>query len=132
MIEKIKNNKLMMQILKFGVVGGIATVIDYVIFFILHEILGINTIISNTCSFTVSVIYNYIASVKWVFDVDESKNKKTQFILFIVFSVIGLGLNTIIVYVCTDIIKLYSMIGKVIATAVVMVFNFITRKKFLE
>lgn len=132
MIEKIKNNKLMMQILKFGVVGGIATVIDYVIFFILHEILGINTIISNTCSFTVSVIYNYIASVKWVFDVDESKNKKTQFILFIVFSIIGLGLNTIIVYVCTDIIKLYSMIGKVIATAVVMVFNFITRKKFLE
>ncbi len=132
MIEKIKNNKLLMQILKFGVVGGIATVIDYVIFFILHEILGINTIISNTCSFTVSVIYNYIASVKWVFDVDESKNKKTQFILFIVFSVIGLGLNTIIVYVCTDIIKLYSMIGKVIATAVVMVFNFITRKKFLE
>lgn len=132
MIEKIKNNKLMMQILKFGVVGGIATVIDYVIFFILHEILGINTIISNTCSFTVSVIYNYIASVKWVFDVDESKNEKTQFILFIVFSIIGLGLNTIIVYVCTDIIKLYSMIGKVTATAVVMVFNFITRKKFLE
>lgn len=132
MVKKIKDNKLMMQILKFGVVGGIATVIDYVIFFILHEILGVNTIISNICSFTVSVIYNYIASVKWVFDVDESKNKKTQFILFIVFSVIGLGLNTAIVYVCTDIIKMYSMIGKVIATAVVMVFNFVTRKKFLE
>lgn len=132
MIEKIKNNKLMIQILKFGIVGGIATAIDFAVFFILHELLGINTIISNICSFTISVIYNYIASVKWVFDVDKSKNKKTQFILFIVFSVIGLGLNTIIVYVCTDIMKLYSMIGKVLATGVVMVFNFITRKKFLE
>lgn len=132
MIEKIKNNKLMMQIIKFGIVGGIATIIDFAVFYILHEVLGINTIISNICSFTISVVYNYIASIKWVFDVDENKNKKTQFILFIVFSVIGLGLNTVIVYVCTDLMNLYSMIGKVIATAVVMVFNFITRKKFLE
>ena len=74
-----------MQIIKFIIVGGIATVIDYVIFFILHELLGINTIISNIISFTVSVIYNYIASVKWVFEVDESKDKKQQFIIFIVF-----------------------------------------------
>lgn len=132
MIEKIKNNKLMMQIIKFGIVGGIATIIDFAVFYILHEVLGINTIISNVCSFTVSVVYNYIASIKWVFDVDENKNKKTQFILFIVFSLIGMGINTAIVYICTDLMNLYSMIGKVIATGVVMVFNFITRKKFLE
>ena len=132
MIEKIKNNKLMMQIIKFGIVGGIATIIDFAVFYILHEVLGINTIISNVCSFTVSVVYNYIASIKWVFDVDENKNKKTQFVLFIVFSLIGMGINTAIVYICTDLMNLYSMIGKVIATAVVMVFNFITRKKFLE
>ena len=132
MINKIKENKLMMQILKFGIVGGIATIIDFAVFFLLHEVLNINTILSNICSFTVSVIYNYIASIKWVFDVDESKNKKTQFILFIVFSLIGMGINTGIVYVCTDIMRLYSMIGKVLATGVVMIFNFITRKKFLE
>ena len=132
MIEKIKNNKLMMQIIKFGIVGGIATIIDFAVFYILHEVLGINTIISNVCSFTVSVVYNYIASIKWVFDVDKNKNKKTQFVLFIVFSLIGMGINTAIVYICTDLMNLYSMIGKVIATGVVMVFNFITRKKFLE
>ncbi len=132
MISKVKQNKLLMQIIKFIIVGGIATVIDYVIFFILHELLGINTIISNIISFTVSVIYNYIASVKWVFEVDESKDKKQQFIIFIVFSILGLLINTGIVYLCTDIIKLYSLIGKVIATSIVMIFNFITRKIFLE
>ena len=132
MISKVKQNKLLMQIIIFIIVGGIATVIDYVIFFILHELLGINTIISNIISFTVSVIYNYIASVKWVFEVDESKDKKQQFIIFIVFSILGLLINTGIVYLCTDIIKLYSLIGKVIATSIVMIFNFITRKIFLE
>ena len=132
MISKIKNNKLLMQIIKFVIVGGISTIIDYIIFFILHDILKWNTIISNVLGFTVSVIYNYIASIKWVFDVNKDNDQKKQFIIFITLSVIGLIINTGIVYVCVDIIKLYSLIGKVIATAIVMVFNFITRKAFLE
>ena len=132
MISKIKNNKLLMQIIKFVIVGGISTVIDYIIFFILHDILKWNTIISNVLGFTVSVIYNYIASIRWVFDVNKDNDQKKQFIIFITLSIIGLIINTGIVYVCVDIIKLYSLIGKVIATAIVMVFNFITRKAFLE
>ena len=32
MISKVKQNKLLMQIIKFIIVGGIATVIDYLIF----------------------------------------------------------------------------------------------------
>lgn len=131
MIDKLKNNKLLVQIIKFVIVGGIATIIDYIIFFLLHDFLKVPTLPSNITSFSVSVIYNYIASVKWVFDVKEDDPKK-QFIVFIVLSIIGLLINTAIVYVTIDILKWWSMICKVIATAIVMVFNFITRKIFLE
>lgn len=128
----MKNKKLLTQIFKFIIVGGIATVIDYIIFFIMHDILHIGTLVSNIMSFSISVIYNYIASVKWVFDVDKDKDKKQQFIIFIVLSVIGLGINTGIVYLLIDVLKVYSLISKVVATGIVMVFNFITRKIFLE
>ena len=131
MIDKVKNNKLLMQIIKFVIVGGIATIIDYIIFFILHELLKVPTLPSNITSFTISVIYNYIASVKWVFDVKKDDPKK-QFIIFLILSIIGLLINTAIVYVTIDILKWYSLICKVIATGIVMVFNFITRKIFLE
>ena len=131
MIKKVKENKLLVQIIKFVIVGGIATVIDYIIFFVMHELLKIPTLPSNITSFTVSVIYNYIASVKWVFDVKKDDPKK-QFIVFIVLSLIGLLINTIIVYVAIDVLKWWSMIAKVLATGIVMVFNFITRKMFLE
>lgn len=131
MIDKIKNNKLLMQIIKFVIVGGIATIIDYIIFFILHELLKVPTLPSNIISFTVSVIYNYIASVKWVFDVKKEDPKK-QFIIFLILSIIGLLINTAIVYVTIDLLHWYSMICKIIATGIVMVFNFITRKIFLE
>lgn len=130
-MNKIKNNKLLMQIIKFVIVGGIATIIDYIIFFILHELLKIPTLPSNITSFTISVIYNYIASVKWVFDVKKDDPKK-QFIIFLILSIIGLLINTVIVYITIDVLNWYSMICKIIATGIVMVFNFITRKIFLE
>ena len=132
MINKIKSNKLFNQILKFGVVGGIAFVIDYVTLIICKEIININVLLSAAIAFTVSVIFNYILSIKWVFDVNKEKDSRKNFIIFIIFSIIGLGLTELIMWFGTDIIKIYYLIVKIIATGIVMIFNFITRKIFLE
>lgn len=126
------NKNLVIQIFKFSIVGLIATLIDFACLFILKEMFCINTILSNTLSFTLSVTYNYIASVLWVFDVNKNKNKKKRFIIFMVFSIIGLIINDIIMYLCIQNLNIYYMLAKVIATAIVMVFNFVTRKLFLE
>ena len=125
-------NKIVNKIIRFSVVGGIATIIDFVCLYIFKEFLNINIIIANTLSFIISVTYNYIASITWVFDVNKNKNKNVQFILFIVFSVVGLIINNVILYILTDKLNIYYLISKVIATIIVMIFNFITRKKFLE
>lgn len=132
MINKLKNNKLFQQIFKFGIVGGIAFVIDYGIMVIAKELLGLNVLVSAALGFTISVIFNYIASIKWVFDVNKEKDEKKNFVLFIIFSIIGLILTEIIMWFGTDIIKISYLIVKIVATAIVMVFNFITRKMFLE
>ena len=132
MINKIKSNKLFNQILKFGVVGGIAFVIDYVTLIICKEIININVLLSAAIAFTVSVIFNYILSIKWIFDVNKEKNSRKNFIIFIVFSIIGLGLTELIMWFGTDVIKINYLIVKIIATGIVMIFNFITRKIFLE
>lgn len=126
------NKKLIKQILKFGVVGVIAFIIDYAVLVLCKEVFGLPVLVSAATGFTVSVIANYILSVKFVFDVDESKSKKRNFILFIIFSVIGLGLTELIMWLGTDIISLHYLFVKVVATGIVMVFNFITRKMFLE
>lgn len=132
MINKLKNNKLFQQIFKFGVVGGIAFVIDYGIMVISKELLGFSILLSAGLGFTISIIFNYIASVKWVFNVNKDKNEKKNFILFMIFSVIGLILTELIMFVGTNIINISYLIVKIAATAIVMVFNFITRKLFLE
>lgn len=124
--------KIINQLFKFGIVGGIAFVIDYGLLYLLTEKIGIYYLVSSLISFSVSVIFNYIASVLWVFDVDKEKSEVRNFIYFIGLSIVGLGINELIMWGGVDKLHIYYMLVKLFATAVVMVFNFITRKMFLE
>lgn len=132
MINKIIKNDLFQQIFKFVIVGGIATIIDWVIYYILVHFVHLDPLISNVISFSISVIYNYIASVKWVFHVNQEKSRKKMFIEFILFSIFGLLLTELFLWIGIKLLHQNEMLVKVFATAVVMVFNFITRKLFLE
>lgn len=127
-----KKKNLFIQIFKFVIVGGIATVIDWAIYYVLYNFLHIKPLIANILSFSVSVIYNYTASVRWVFDVNSNKSKKRMFIEFMIFSIIGLLLTELLLWLGIDVLGMHAMIIKILATAIVMVFNFITRKLFLE
>lgn len=127
-----KSEKLLLQIFKFIMVGGLAFVIDYLTLIICKEVFNLNVLVSAAIAFTISVVFNYILSVKWVFDVDKSKSEKKNFIIFIVFSIIGLLLTELIMWIGTGVLKVNYLLVKIIATAIVMVFNFVTRKLFLE
>lgn len=137
--------KLIDQILKFGVVGFIAFFIDFGIFKLLSSVFGVYYLIANFFGFTISLIFNYVASMTFVFERKENADKQAEFVIFTILSVIGLLLNELIIYVCIE--GIYQNIplltahmsrqwaetfGKVIATGIVMVYNFITRKIFLE
>ena len=124
--------KLFEQIIKFGIVGVLSFLIDYIIMILCKEVFGFNVLVSAGFGFTISVVFNYIASVKWVFNVNQNNSKSKQFIVFIIFSIIGLILTEIIMHIGTNIMNISYLLVKILATLIVMVFNFITRKLFLE
>ena len=123
--------KLINQIAKFGVVGIIATLIDYILLFILTDVFKIYYMTSSIISFSVSLIFNYIASIKWVFNVEHKQTYKDG-LLFLIFSLSGLWINQEVMYLTVEKLGIYYMISKIFATGIVMVWNFITRKIFIE
>lgn len=126
-----KNKKLLKQLFKFGVVGGTAFIIDYGLLYLLTDFCHINYLISAAISFVVSLIYNYILSIKWVFDVGHKQTFKDVF-LFAFLSTIGLGINELIMFIGSDKFNINYLVVKIFATGIVMVYNFITRKLFIE
>ena len=103
--------KLIDQILKFGVVGIISFIVDFVITMAvstgLRQGAGMGTsqaaLIGAFFGFVVSVIVNYILSMKYVFERRDDLDRKKEFIIFVVLSVVGLGINEHIILFCIDI-----------------------------
>lgn len=124
--------KLIKQILKFGIVGGLATLIDYIVLWLLTEFVGFYYLASAAVSFSVSVIFNYICSMRYVFVPRENVDKRKEFLVFLVLSIIGLGLNQLLMWLGTGVMGVHYLITKLCATALVMIYNFVTRKLFLE
>ncbi len=124
--------KLIAQLMKFGVVGVIAFIIDYGLMVLLTEAFGVNYLISATISFAVSVTFNYFASMRYVFRHKEGMSKRREFVIFVVLSVIGLLINDLIMWLGTGLGGISYLITKIVATIVVMIWNFVTRKKFLD
>ena len=127
--------KLIQQFLKFGVVGVIAFVIDYGVLMLLSQVFGMDPVLAAGISFCVSVIFNYLASMRYVFTHREDLSRGREFVIFIVLSAIGLVINEACMAVGVALLgtsALMVTVTKLFATAVVMVWNFVSRKKWLD
>ena len=123
---------LIKQIMRFGVVVVISFLVDYGILYVLTEKANIYYLLSAGISFTVSVVINYLLSMSWVFKSNKKRGKKEEFIIFIVLSLGGLLLNQVMMYVFVDYMNVYYLLAKIVATAIVMIYNFTSRKLILE
>jgi len=124
--------KLISQFMKFGIVGVIAFVIDYGFMVLLTEVFGVPYLISTTVSFIISVIFNYFASMRFVFKRKDDMSRRREFIIFVVLSVIGLVINDVFMWLMVDFLFIDYRISKIVVTFIVAVWNFVTRKIFLE
>ncbi len=144
--------KLLNQILKFGVVGVVCFGIDFVITLIVAALCrkaGMETtaaaLVGAFWGFTISVIVNYILSMKFVFERRDDMDRRREFVIFVILSLIGLALNELIIKISIDVVyvritALHDILtpgivtagAKIVATGIVMVYNFVTRKIFLE
>lgn len=124
MNDKIK------EIFRFCMVGGISFLIDYGLLYFFTEYCHIKYLISSAISFSISVIINYILCLTIVFN--KAKNGWNQMILFIFSSVIGLIINQICMYFFVEYMMIHYMISKILATIIVTIWNYITKKKSIE
>ncbi|MBR1912352.1 MAG: GtrA family protein [Treponema sp.] len=123
---------LVFQIFKFGIVGGLAFLIDFGVLFVLTEHVGMFYLLSAAIAFFVSNIFNYIASMRFVFVGRNGAGSRKDFFVFFLLSLAGLGINQLGLYFFVERCALFYMYAKFIVTAIVMIWNFTTKKIFLE
>jgi putative flippase GtrA len=123
------------QLFRSLFVGGVATVVDFLVAALVRELLGGNDVISNASGFVFGLITNYLISILWVFK-KHNMNIAKEFAIFTVIGIIGLFINTGIVFVLgkmwnSDEVRIMFYVAKLIATLITLIWNFAARKIIL-
>ncbi|MBO7662725.1 MAG: GtrA family protein [Clostridia bacterium] len=132
------------EIIRFAVAGAGGFVVEMLTLVLLKEKLGLDTLVATPIAFLLGITVNYILCVLWVFEGAREQSRKSQFAFFLT-SAVGLVLNellmllfravwgedTVLMTVFSFPVSLY-MVNKVIATGVVMIWNYFTKRKILK
>lgn len=121
--------ELIGQFLKFGVVGLLGTVIDFLFTWLCKEKLKWNKFLANSIGFMLAATSNYILNRIWTFESDNPEVGREYFSFFIV-SVIGLGLNNLILFLLHEKGKMNFYLAKAFAIALVTLWNFVANYFF--
>ena len=121
-----------LQFFRYVFVGGIATVVDWAILFFVTEFGGLHYIFSAVLSFFGGLAANFVLSKLLVFSASEARTGMfMEFVGYALIGAVGLGFTVLIMYTCTEILGMYYMLSKVIATLLVLFRNYIARKKLV-
>lgn len=134
---------LMLQFIKFGLIGGFNTLVDFgilnALMYITKIYKGNGLILLNIVSFSVAVINSYFLNKYWAFKDKSSVDREKQFVSFLAVSIVGVVINTLVLRVVSTNIdpmfglnqQIWTNIGKLLATGVSLVWNFIGYKFFV-
>lgn len=134
--KRDKLTALFWEFFRYALVGGIAFLADYGTLFLFQEaILTGDTpwelFASTAAGFVVGLAVNYILSLTFVFRKKGNRGSGKSlgaFMIFAVVGVIGLGLTELIMYLGTELLHISYLIVKIIAAAIVLVWNYAGRK----
>ncbi len=160
--QSVKQTKkqLFWEIIRFLLVGGAATIADYIIFYLFRQWLlpvGVidtaawdifSLICATALGFVVGLLVNWILSVRFVFQAVRDKEKahsKKSFMLFTIIGVIGLLITELGVVLLVQVLPTFTIFhvteflglpwrewaAKIIMTCIVLVWNYLGRKLFI-
>ncbi|RYY82641.1 MAG: GtrA family protein [Chitinophagaceae bacterium] len=110
------------RLLKFGLVGLLGMVVDFGVTWLLKEKMRINRFVANALGFSCAVVLNFLLNRIWTFS-SHATNVEGQLIRFIGVSLVGLVLNTLIVYILSG-RKVNFYLSKAIAIVLVFFWNY--------
>ena len=122
-MDQILSKAFFIKFLKFGFVGFTGVFVDFGITWFAKEKLRIQKYVANAIGFTTAATTNYFLNRIWTF---HSTNPKVmvEYAEFFVISLIGLGINTLVLWLLVRWFKMNFYVAKLFAIGVVTIWNF--------
>ena len=119
----------LLKLFKFGIVGFSGMIIDFGITYLCKEKLMMNKYVANILGFSLAVVNNYFLNRIWTFN-SANANWQSEFIRFLFFSLTGLVVNTLLIFLLNGKMKINFYLSKAIAIICVFFWNYTLNSVF--
>lgn len=116
------------QFLQFALVGAVGTAGHYLTLILLVEVIGWTPVIATSCGFVVGALINYILNYHFTFR--SSQPHHVALSRFLLVALLGALVNTGLMYLLHQQLEMYYLLAQVLATAVVLVLNFVLNRNW--
>jgi len=111
-------------------VGGAAFVTDAGVMWLLL-LAGLHYLAGGTLGFILGVTVNYVLSSLFVFRENSRYNKRREIVVYLIVSLIGLGITLALLWLFVDVLGQHEMVSKCVAAMIAFIWNFSSRKVLL-
>ncbi|MCQ2308991.1 MAG: GtrA family protein [Bacteroidales bacterium] len=120
---------LIYKFLKYAVVGFSGLFVDFGVTYLFKEKAKINKYVSNALGFVCAATSNYILNRLWTFQ-STNEDVATEYGSFMIVSAIGLGINSLVLWLLTDKFKWNFYVSKIFAIGCATLWNFFANLLF--
>ena len=116
-------NPYVLKFLKFGAVGFSGVFVNFGVTWFFKEVCKLNKYVSNIIGFIVAATTNYLLNRWWTF---QSTNPQvgTEYAKYFLISIVGLGIDTLTVYLLNGKLKWNFYLSKIFAVGAATLWNF--------
>lgn len=119
--------------LRFGIIGGLNTVLDFGLLFVFSSLLGVPRGLANIMSTSVAFVFSFFANKRYTFKSSDKKNVIREMVLFTVVTLFGLWvIQGLIIHFLSPVIASFgfsselALLGsKLVATIASLVWNYL-------
>lgn len=124
----LPTNNSVLQFFRYAFVGGIASIVDWGVLYFL-TISGHHYLFGSIFGFFAGLSTNFCLSKQLVFKGAEVKiNLISEIFAYAAIGAAGLAITILLMYILTDMLKVYFMISKAGTTLIVLIWNYTARK----
>lgn len=119
------------ELWRYTFASAAALAVDFSLLFVLTQYVGLHYLVSAAISYSAGAVLHYVLSVAFVFRNRSVRNRRLEFIGFFVVGLLGLAATQVVLKVTVEAFGMNYLHGKVIATGVSFLLNFLVRKVLL-
>ncbi|MGE4289212.1 MAG: GtrA family protein [Salinivirgaceae bacterium] len=123
MFNLVFDKVFLIKFIKFGIVGGSGVVVDFFFTWVFKEKFKVQKYVANALGFSIAASTNWFLNRIWTFH-SQNPELLLEYTQFIFVSLIGLGINSLVLWFLTDKLKFNFYLSKLGAIAVTTVWNF--------